>query len=249
MLTLIENLQLVSVIRGITATDSFYTTHPCRLILRLTGVIRYETAGKILVLGPGDALFLTRDLPYSVKSLSAETGTYITVEFNGRFPDAAPQALVLYGQTGLSALFTRIYQSWSVQTPANQYRCMALVYELLSRFSDDGKQDTATASLSSRIEPALQYLELHIFDPTLKISCLHALCGVSDTYFRRIFISRFGISPKKYVINRRLVQAKAIIDHGEYSSISEVAALVGFDDALYFSKAFKLQYGYPPSSA
>ena len=246
MLKVIENLQLTSVIKGITNPHALHVEHPDRLILRLTGVIRYKINGDTLVLGPGDALFISGTHSYCVEALSPETGTYIMVNFSARFPDTFPPVLALYGRAELTDLFTRLYQSWSVQTSANQYRCMALIYELLALFSDSGKQG-ADSSFPSRTEPAMEYLELHMFDPDLKINRLHTLCGVSDTYFRRLFIARFGVSPKKYVINRRLSQAKAIIDHGEFSSIGEVAALVGFDDALYFSKAFKQQYGHPPS--
>ena len=111
--------------------------------------------------------------------------------------------------------------------------------------AEAGKSETiSTASL----EPALKFLEKHIFDPDLKIGKLHDLCGISDTYFRQLFLARFGISPKKYVIKRRLAQAKAISDSGEYDTIGEVAMMTGFEDALYFSKAFRNKYGYPPSS-
>ena len=73
------------------------------------------------------------------------------------------------------------------------------------------------------------------------------MCNISDTYFRKIFISVYGVSPKGYVQNKRLVQAKNILDSGEYTHIYEVAHSVGFVDALYFCKLFKNTYGYFPS--
>ena len=124
---------------------------------------------------------------------------------------------------------------------------MALLYELLSHFADSGHKSTAARS-SASIRPALKYLEEHIFDPTLRIGSLHTRCDMSDTYFRRIFLSRFGVSPKQYVTDRRLEQARAILDTGEFSTIGEVAGMVGFEDPLYFSKAFRSKYGYPPSA-
>jgi len=122
---------------------------------------------------------------------------------------------------------------------------MALLYEILACFAESDKKEMI--SLSTYLEPALEYLEHHIFDSELRIGRLHELCGVSDTYFRRMFLERFGIAPKKYVLERRLAQAKAILDNGEYSSIGEVASLTGFEDALYFSKAFRKKYGHAPS--
>lgn len=93
----------------------------------------------------------------------------------------------------------------------------------------------------------MEYLKEHIFDCSLKAHELHTYCGVSDTYFRKTFVSQFGTSPQKYIINKRLTQAKNIIDNGEYDSISEVALSVGYEDALYFSKVFRNKYGTAPS--
>ena len=86
-----------------------------------------------------------------------------------------------------------------------------------------------------------------MFDPSLRVGELPRLCGVSDTYFRRLFEERFGMPPKKYLLHSRLTQAKAILDSGEYDSIAGVAEAVGFEDGLYFSKAYKAKYGTPPT--
>ena len=245
MLENIENLKLISVIKGVTNPNTTHSTYPHRLILRLTGTIRYNVAGETLVLSPGDILFLPNSPTYFAEQMTEETGTYILINFEGNLPDTEARPYAIYGQTELHHIFERIYKSWLVKTPASHCRCMSLVYELLSHFAEINKNELISAT--SSLEPAIDYLEKHIFDPDLKIGKLHKLCGISDTYFRRLFLSRFGVAPKRYVLSRRLEQAKAILDNGEFDSIGEVALLTGFEDALYFSKAFKLRYGYPPS--
>jgi len=174
-----------------------------------------------------------------------ESCTYIMVDFEGDLPGIEHRPYVLHGHIELHHLFHQLYRSWSLQTLANNCRCMSILYELLAQFAeaDINEAFPTTAAL----EPALEYLEHHIFDPKLRISTLYTLCGVSDTYFRRIFQARFGVVPKRYIMDRRLTQAKAILDSGEFGSINEVAQLTGFDDPLYFSKAFRKKYGYPPS--
>lgn len=86
-----------------------------------------------------------------------------------------------------------------------------------------------------------------MYDCSLNIHKLHNLCDISDTYFRQIFVSKFGTTPQKYITSRRLSHAKSIIDSGDFHTISEVAASVGFSDPLYFSKVFKKMYGVSPS--
>ena len=97
------------------------------------------------------------------------------------------------------------------------------------------------------IEPALEYMREHIYDSSLKIESLHRLCGISDTYFRKIFISRFDMTPQKDVTKERLARARLIIESGDYDTVSSVSESVGYIDPLYFSKAFRKQYGFPPT--
>ena len=245
MLNNIENLKLLSVIKGSSTHNAVHTDYPHRLILCLAGSLQYDLSNETLILGPGDALFLPNSPRYRGSYASEGPFTYILINFEGELPDTEPRAYPIYGSQELYHLFMQIYRSWSVQTSANRCRCMALFYEILAHFAEFDKKEIAASSVI--LEPALEYLENHIFDPTLKIGGLHELCGVSDTYFRRIFLEQFGIAPKRYVQERRLAQAKAILDNGEYSSIGEVALLTGFEDALYFSKAFRKKYGHAPS--
>ena len=97
------------------------------------------------------------------------------------------------------------------------------------------------------LDPAIVYLKEHLYDCELRVGELHRLCGVSDTYFRKIFRSRFGASPHSYVLSRRIRHAEAILSSGDFRTIEEVALAVGFQDPLYFSKVFKKACGVSPS--
>lgn len=94
------------------------------------------------------------------------------------------------------------------------------------------------------IEPGVECLKQQ---PDLKLDRLHRLCGVSDTYFRKLFSSRFHMSPQEYVTAERLSHARSILESGDFESIKEVSTLVGYRDPLYFSKVFRKFYGFPPS--
>ena len=93
----------------------------------------------------------------------------------------------------------------------------------------------------------MEYLKLHLYDSELKIDRLHRLCGISDTYFRKIFASQFRMSPQEYVLTKRISQAKSIIENGDFDTIRGVAEAVGYTDPLYFSKTFKKMQGVSPS--
>ena len=70
---------------------------------------------------------------------------------------------------------------------------------------------------------------------------------VNESYLSREFKRHFGVSPKQYLVNRRLREAK---DYLKYSDlpISEIALLSGFSSDNYFIRAFKKQEKISPLS-
>ena len=116
----------------------------------------------------------------------------------------------------------------------------------MSAIENAGYADKKKFSL---IEPAVGYLNEHLYDCTLKTDTLPCLCGISGTYFRKIFVSRFGTTPQNYIMHRRLSHAKSVIDSGDFDTIREVALSVGYTDPLYFGKVYKKFFGTSPSEA
>lgn len=69
-------------------------------------------------------------------------------------------------------------------------------------------------------------------------------------YLRKLFKKEVGISPLEYMTNLRMKNAETLLTAmwtNEYT-ISEIARMCGFDDALYFSRVFKKYYGCAPSN-
>lgn len=62
--------------------------------------------------------------------------------------------------------------------------------------------------------------------------------------FRKQFTARFGMSPGKYRLHKRMSQAKQALAWGE--SIAEVSERLGFSDVYAFSKQFRAMTGKTP---
>jgi len=60
------------------------------------------------------------------------------------------------------------------------------------------------------------------------------------------FNTQIGISPKQYILNKRLEYAKELLVNTN-ASIFEIANSVGFPDQLYFSRIFKIKEKISPS--
>lgn len=86
----------------------------------------------------------------------------------------------------------------------------------------------------------------HLSDPALSVDLLAGLMHIGRTRFYGKVRNLFGMSPNKYITNRRLEKAARLLAEGRYN-VTEVAYQVGFTTATYFYKCFKQKYGVMPS--
>lgn len=71
--------------------------------------------------------------------------------------------------------------------------------------------------------------------------------GVPQAALSRALVSITGRATKELITDRRMLEAERLLRFSEMS-IGEVAYRAGYDDQLYFSRAFKRQFGEPPSA-
>lgn len=79
-----------------------------------------------------------------------------------------------------------------------------------------------------------------------EISEVAQACNMSQFHFFRSFKQAFHISPYQYLLARRLALARTLV-HEDEMSLTDIAAQCNFPDLYTFSKAFKRQFGVPPS--
>lgn len=75
---------------------------------------------------------------------------------------------------------------------------------------------------------------------------LHSL-PFSYDYLIKLFKKDLGVTPHKYLTDKRLRAAAAWLSTSQGNNISEIAHLCGFKEPLYFSRLFKKKYGVSPS--
>ena len=74
-----------------------------------------------------------------------------------------------------------------------------------------------------------------------------AMCNVSECYFRRLFKEFSGMTPVEYLTQNKIQKAKTYLRY-DHISIGEIAKLLGFVDAAYFTKKFRECTGQTPSA-
>lgn len=242
----IENLELINILQGTSSIRRLYKNRPSHaFVLRLSGESKYDFDTITLHHIAGEMLFIPKGTSYLVHRIGDDEGRYVLINFNALIPNPTPRLYPLGNFMNINHVGSLLAKRWLFRTTFDVYQCTSVFYEILAYTVACDK--TKYLGKSEILKPAITYLENHIFDSNLKIDDLHLLCGISDTYFRKHFVAQFKTTPQNYVINKRLTQAKAIIDNEDYNNFYEVAHSVGYDDPLYFSRAFKKKYGVAPS--
>ena len=113
----------------------------------------------------------------------------------------------------------------------------------IARAIQENKLDTINISSSEIIEAA-SYFHEH-YRETINVEAYIESKYFSISSFYRKFKLYTGMTPLQYLLDIRLTNAKKLLKTTNYS-IGEIAALVGYDNALYFSRLFHKHIGISP---
>jgi AraC-like DNA-binding protein len=100
--------------------------------------------------------------------------------------------------------------------------------------------------LLEHVETAKHYIEQHLHE-SIRLSDLALQGGLSLYYFARRFKDVTGLSPKQYILGKRLERAHLLLLQGNYS-VSEVAYQTGFTDQSHLVRYFKKYWGLTPKA-
>lgn len=243
-----ENLKILSSAQGFSKhSASVQNRKTSSFIFRTSGSMLYNFDDFDIKNHAGELIFLPQGSSYTFKTLSDEDAGYTSISFQADFVDPKPTIFSLENFPETNYICNHFPTMWNLGSQSEKYQCFSLFYSLLSYISNIENMSYSDKKKLKIIDPAVEHLKRHIFDSSLMVDTLHTLCGISDTYFRKIFIARFGTSPQKYIVNKRISQAKSMLEAGDFDTISEISASVGYNDPLHFSRAFKKKYGIAPS--
>ncbi len=92
----------------------------------------------------------------------------------------------------------------------------------------------------------LDYFQQH-YKNDISMSALAETLGFSMEYLARIFKKEAGLSPSKYLTNLRINEAKLLLLSHPSLEVGHIGELVGYKDAFYFSRVFKIHMKMTPS--
>ncbi|GDY13199.1 hypothetical protein LBMAG53_20770 [Planctomycetota bacterium] len=100
---------------------------------------------------------------------------------------------------------------------------------------------------AERLAPVLAAIERELGRAEFGLAQLTNASGLSRSRFHTLFAGAFGMSPMRYLRQRRLERSRQLLV-GSDLPVSTIAERVGFADQFHFSHAFKIAFGRSPST-
>lgn len=217
------------------------------IVYVLEGRAEYRLAdGRCLQVEAGDCLYVPRGTCYVTCCGPDAPFVHMTVNFAMQGESTLFSGLMkrrLAQPRRFEQAFAGLVRAWAVRHPYYREKCLGLLYELV--YLLECEVQAAPRQHLQRLAPARAYLDEH-FCEDFPLSLLPGLCGLSATYFRRLFHSVFHETPAEYRRRLRMAQASDLLLTGQYP-LEEVARRCGYPDPAYFSRMFKKTLGQAPS--
>lgn len=199
--------------------------------------------GTVMKTRGGSLFYLPKGSSYRVITKRHGQGCY-AINFDlAKDPNAAPFCIQMRdGERTLRAFKDAVdaFHTGSVVTVLRD------IYEIILLARREYERSYLPSGKTAVLKPALDEMNARYTQNGLTVCRLSELCGISETYFRRLFAAEFGISPKEYIIRRRIEYAKRLLSSGQFT-VAETAEMCGYSEPCHFSREFKKRAGAPPA--
>jgi len=225
------------------------------LIYCVEGRGRASTENWRGLIGPGQVLLLPQGVAHQYEADADEPWTIYWVHFQGTSTAVfnqylgdregvppvtqagiSPQLVAHF--RGLLAVHRTGYNTRAFINAANQLR------HLLTHIALEMRQAKASNQDSFNLEAVQSVMLEHIGQP-LDLDTLAAVANLSKYHFCTKYKALTGYSPIKHFLNMKMEHACHLLDSSQLS-VKGVAAALGYDDQLYFSRQFSKTVGLSP---
>lgn len=163
-----------------------------------------------------------------------ECHTYVATQFE-MFVPKNPEAF--------HRLFSEALECWNAKQSGYRLRTTAIMYQILALAYDENRIQKPVHPI---MEKAMHLIEEGYLHKNYTIGELASSLHISEVYLRRLFHQETGVSPKQYLLQRRIQKAMSLLGT-DYFSIADIAGQCGFNDPKHFSVAYKKITGKTPT--
>ncbi len=217
------------------------------------GAFMLENTG--FSLHPDDMVIVNPHVRHTETSLPEHPLEYIVLgiqglSFRASDPVGHPEFCLLHFRDGhsdlrfiLRMLLREIQKTGVDREPMCQNLLNVLLLQMQRRRELTLLGDS-TRQVSRECANVRRYIDAHFKEP-LTLDELAAKAHLNKFYMSHEFKAAYGMSPINYMITCRVRESKHLLATTDYS-LAQIASIVGFSSASYFSQSFKKSTGISP---
>ena len=238
---------------GVAALSNAFTNHSPQgredyyFLYMAEGALEFHLKELHTTLRAGDLVIIPPRTPFSY-SLRGGEMAYYWVHFTGAQCDSLlaacslPVCTILHPGSDPQAheLLGALHRAFYLRAGCFEAESCGLLSVLFSRLS----RLLSSQASPSRLQTSLEYIHRHYAEP-LTVQALAAMEFLSPSRFTALFRRQMGASPQQYLISLRMQTARELIRSTDMP-VKQVAAAVGYQDQLYFSRLFHRTFGHAP---
>ncbi|MBO5203869.1 MAG: AraC family transcriptional regulator [Clostridia bacterium] len=248
---------------GITYPDKNYAIRRTRNTKRVydnlyvieyvvSGVGYIESEGLRASVGAGDLYIIHRRTVHSYYADKQQPFCKKWLNVSGRFMNAmeeafldeAPFTVVRLGESA-EKIIDSIHGLLEGAKEDSESLRGEVMRQLLELFLMIDSHKRALRTEMSPYEQICEYIEQNICND-LNVSVIASKFFISPSTLYRLFMSNAGVSPKEYIVGRKISLAKRMIGAND-STFNDIAASLGFYDSHHFFKTFRSVTGQSPT--
>ena len=241
------------IITGVNSVHTTYTNknvgssrqdRPCwAIIVKYEGETVYTVGEKEYISNINNITILPRGCAYNWKCV--KSGRFSVAEFEC---DASSEELFSFpvrnGEAILN-LLKKMEHRRTLKGAVCRLDELSDLYSVLSMLVKTKEQQYQPSSTFEKLLPVTDYIAKN-YCKNIRNEDLSEIAGVSTVYFRKLFKSAYGVSPISYIQSIKIKRAKEMLD-SDYSSITDIAYSLGYNNIYDFSRSFKKHTGLSPT--
>ena len=200
--------------------------------------------GTILKIQPFSFYYLPQGSDYVVKTVNKGSCWAINFELNEEI-DCAPFVMNFRNPDRIRELFEEATRTFKENKSYKQVAIRKILYEIILLALKEKAKSYVPNDKELIIKPAVDMINKKFADNELSVRALADICKISEAYFRRIFTDVFSISPKDYIIKKRMDYAKSLLSSGQVE-VNQAAVMCGYFEPCHFSREFSKHVGVSP---
>lgn len=251
------NLLYISHARSDRHWQSILHAHPFMelfYIVNGTGLFRTET--DTFLVQQDDLVIINPNVMHTEVNQEKETLEYIVLGLDGFFFGSADNALVPYSIHSMKNHRTELlfYMKSIIQEAHDKQQSyievcqnlLEILIYLVARLTKSNPNFATIDKVSRECRFMEQYMDEHFADD-ITLDTLSELTHMNKYYIVHAFKKYKGVSPISYLINRRISEAKSLLESSDFP-ISKIAQQVGFSSQSYFSQVFRKEVDISPGA-